>query len=235
MSHLRRAEPAPGVVELRLDRPEQRNALDTALLHDLRDAIRAISDDRSAKVVLLTGEGATFCAGADLKEFASGADPADTLARVRLVMQCMRGLQELEPVTLSLVHGGVVGAGWGLALACDLCWAAGDTTFRLPEVAKGFRIPRPIVGRLAQVVGPVRAAEIILGGAPVDAGAALAMGAVGRCHPDVSSGRAAAEAFATELAALPRSVLAGAVDPLRHLAVPDAIPALEYQWPESRA
>lgn len=226
----------PGVVELRLDRPDRRNAVDTELLRRLRDELALLAEDRHAKVVVLTGEGASFCAGADLAEFADGpVDPADMLARVRLVIACIRGLLALEPVTLAAVHGSAIGAGWGLALGCDLCWAAEGATFALPEVAKGYRIPRVLVTRLAQVVGPVRAAEVLLSGTGVDVDAAVAMGAVTRRFPDERSLRREALSFAAQLAAHPRTVLAGAVDPLRALAAPGASPEFEYQWPESRA
>jgi enoyl-CoA hydratase/carnithine racemase len=226
----------PGVVQVRLDRPEQRNAVDTELLRRLRDELDALADDRQVKAVVLTGAGPSFCSGADVKEFAPGpADPADTLARVRLVIRCMRSLLDLEPVTIAAVHGGVVGAGWGLALACDLCWAAEGTTLALPEVAKGYRVPRLLVRRLAQVVGPVRAAELLLSGAPIDVDAAMAMGAVTRRFPDADAVQREAVVLATTLAERPRAVLAAAVDPLRALAPAGATPEFEYQWPESRA
>jgi enoyl-CoA hydratase/carnithine racemase len=226
----------PGVAELRLDRPDRHNAVDTELLRCLRDELAALAEDRQVKVVVLSGAGPSFCAGADLAEFADGpVDPADMLARVRLVIACVRGLLAFEPVTIAAVHGSAIGAGWGLALGCDVCWAAEGATFALPEVAKGYRIPRALVTRLAQVVGPVRAAELVLSGTRLDVDAAVAMGAVTRRFPDDTALRREALAFAAQLAAHPRRVLAGAVDPLRALAAPGASPEFEYQWPESRA
>lgn len=233
MSPLAVNHPAPGVVELRLNRPEQRNAVNTPLLKQLRDEIVALGDDRNVKVVVLTGEGTTFCAGADLNEFAGAPpDPGDSLARLRFVVRSIRGLLELEPITIAAVHGAAVGAGWGLALACHVCWAAEGTTFVLPEVAKGFRIPRVIIQRLAAVVGPVRAAELVLSGQRVDVDAAISLGAVTRRFPDVDTMREEALAFASSLARHPRSVLRGATDPLRALAVTGVAPEIEYQWRE---
>lgn len=225
----------PGVVEIRLDRPDQHNAVTVALLDELRAQIRALSDDRRTKVVVLTGAGPSFCAGADLKEFSgSDLDPADMLARVRLVIHCMRGLLELEPVTIAAVHGASIGAGWGLALSCDLCWATDDAVFSLPEVAKGYRIPRILVRRLSQVIGPVRAAEVVLTGTTHGAAEAVAMGAVTRQFAGVDELHRAAIGFATDLATKSRAVLAGAKDPLRSDAVDGPSPEFEYQWPESR-
>lgn len=221
-------------VELRLDRPAQRNAVTTDSMRQLRDHLIAIGDDRTVKVVVLTGEGDGFCSGADLAEFSGDQqpDPADTLARVRLVISAMRGLLELEAVTIAAVHGPAIGAGWGLALGCDVCWAAEGAVFSMPEVAKGFRAPRVIVTRLGQVVGPVRAAELVLSGRSIDVDEAMAMGAVSRRCAGRDELHAASIEFATQLAQRPRAVLRGAVDPLRELAVPGAAPEIEYQWPE---
>lgn len=226
--------PEPGVVELRLNRPDQRNAVNTPLLRQLRDEIVALGDDRRVKVVVLSGEGSTFCAGADLNEFAGAVPPGpgDSLARVRFVIHSIRGLLELEPITIAAVHGAAVGAGWGLALGCHICWAVEDTTFVLPEVAKGFRIPRVIVQRLAAVVGPVRAAELVLSGQRIDVDTAMSFGAVTRRFPDVESMRTEALAFASSIARQPRTVLRGAIDPLRALAVHGVAPEIEYQWTE---
>lgn len=225
--------PTAGVVEICLDRPDRRNAVTTRLLRQLRDAIVEIGDDRAAKVVVLSGAGTAFCAGADFDEFAGAepVDPADSMGRLRLVIQCMRGLLELEPVTIAAVHGPAIGAGWGLALGCDTCWAGDPAVFALPEVAKGFRVPRLIATRLAQVIGPVRAAEIVLSGRKIDADEAATIGVVGR-RVDGDDARTPAIDFATQLAERPRAVLRGAVDPFRSLAVPDAVPGIEYQWPE---
>ncbi len=226
--------PATGVVEVRLNRPDRRNAVTTPLLRQLRDALVEIGDDRTAKVVVLSGAGPAFCAGADFDEFtnAEPPNPADSLGRLRLVIACIRGLLELEPVTIAAVHGPAIGAGWGLALGCDTCWAGDQAVFALPEVAKGFRVPRLIATRLAHVVGPVRAAEIVLSGRKLDADEATSIGAVGRRITGSAPARDAAVEFAIELAAHPRTVLRGAVDPFRTLAVPDAVPGIEYQWPE---
>lgn len=226
--------PSDGVVELRLDRAAQRNALDTATLTALHMAIVELGEDRDARVVVLSGAGATFCAGADLREFAGDKppDPADTLARVRLVVRVIRGLLDLEAVTIAAVHGAAVGAGWGLALGCDLCWAADETTFSLPEVAKGYRLPRIITERLIEVVGPVVAAEIILTGSALGVEELRSIGAVTRTATDGDALRVEAIEFASQLASLPRSVLRAATDPLRAASSGGVVPEIDYQWPE---
>lgn len=169
-----------GVVSLRLDRPERRNALTIALLEDLRRELRALADDVSARAVVVSGAGAAFCAGADLGEIPPGADPNLGVRRVRLVADVLALLRGLEQPTIAVVHGPAVGAGWGLALACDTCLVSVDATFSLPELPKGFRLPSLIVRRLAELAGPVRAADLVFSGRPCDASEAVAIGVAAR-------------------------------------------------------
>ena len=241
-----------GVAELRLNRPDHRNALSTALLTELRDHLAAIQADPSVRVVLLTGAGPAFSAGADLREFAPGTPPAATLPRFRLVVENLRRIGELEQPTLAAVQGPAVGAGWGLALACDLCFAAEPATFALPEVAKGLRLPALLVTRLVQIVGPIRAADIIFGGAAhagaahagaAHAGAApsgavhssaaaLAAGWVSRVLPTADDLAAEARAVTAALATRPLRALTAAKHPLRQLAPHAPFPPTELAWTE---
>ena len=241
-----------GVAELRLNRPDHRNALSTALLTELRDHLAAVQADPSVRVVLLTGAGPAFSAGADLREFAPGTPPAATLPRFRLVVENLRRIGELEQPTLAAVQGPAVGAGWGLALACDLCFAAEPATFALPEVAKGLRLPALLVTRLVQIVGPIRAADIIFGGAahsgaaPIGAAhagaapigavhssaAALAAGWVSRVLPTADDLAAEARAVTAALATRPLRALTAAKHPLRQLAPHAPFPPTELAWTE---
>ena len=199
-----------GVTELRLNRPERRNALTSALLRELRGQLTLIGDDPGTRVVILTGEGGAFCAGADLAEIPPDAPARLGLARLRLVAEVLRRLRELEQPTIAAVNGPAVGAGWGLALACDLCFAVTGASFQLPEVAKGFRLPEPLASRLVQVAGPVRAAEIMFGGQAYQASDALAAGWVARVYPAEPELAAQAWRFASGLAAVPRRSVAAA-------------------------
>src|SRR4030095_7761943 len=89
------------VAELRLNRPDNRNALSTALLTELRDHLAAVQADPSVRVLLLPGAGPAFSAGADLREFAPGTPSAATLSRFRLVVENLRRIGELEQPTLA--------------------------------------------------------------------------------------------------------------------------------------
>jgi enoyl-CoA hydratase/carnithine racemase len=109
-------------------------------------------------------------------------------------------LRDLDQPTVAAVHGPAIGAGWGLALMCDCCFASPEARFALPEIAKGFRLPSVIIRRLVEVVGPIRAAELVLGGRSVLAAEALAVGVVSRVL-DAADLAQTAHAFATTLAA----------------------------------
>ncbi|WP_308466505.1 enoyl-CoA hydratase/isomerase family protein [Rathayibacter soli] len=221
-----------GVVWLELSRPQSRNALTTALLLSLREQLTLIGDDPEARVLVISGTGAAFCAGADITEFAPGSPPRLSLARVRLVSEVLTRIRALEQPTIAAVTGPAIGAGWGLSLACDLCFCAADATFRLPEISNGFRLPGVIVHRLINVVGPVRAAEIALGGEKFDAQQALAWGWATRVFDDEETLRARTEELAVHLAARPRRSLATATAPLRHDTNPELTPPSDYGWPE---
>jgi enoyl-CoA hydratase/carnithine racemase len=192
-----------GVAELRLERPQRRNALTTELLAELRDHLAAVAGDPSCGAVLLTGAGAGFCAGADVDEFAPGAPADGPLKRIRLVAEVLRRIGALEQPTVAAVHGAAVGAGWGLALACDVCLAAQDASFSLPELAKGYRIPEPLMARLVAVAGPVRAADLAFSGRVIDAGEAAAAGCVARVAADHDEVVAAARDLCRALATHP--------------------------------
>jgi enoyl-CoA hydratase/carnithine racemase len=221
-----------GVTELRLDRPESRNALTTAMLEELRGHLRAVADDPSVRVVLVVGAGPAFCAGADLKEIPPDAHTDARMRRIRLVSEVLVRLMQLEQPTVAAVHGGAVGAGWGIALACDVCFAARDATFALPEVAKGLRIPQVLMSRLVHVVGPVRAAEVAYAGTTYGADAALAAGCCSRVLADREEAHAQAWELATALASRPRSSVATAREPLRAAARHVAFPPPELTWTE---
>jgi enoyl-CoA hydratase/carnithine racemase len=161
-----------GFVELAFDRPEKRNAFTTEVLAELREHLAAVDGP-----LLLSGAGDAFCAGADLQESA-------TDERFALAGEVLLALRALRVPTLAAVHGPAIGGGWGFALACEMCFASRSASFCLPELAKGFRLPAPLVQRLTAVVGPVRAAELAYAGTRWDADAALAAGAVTRIYDD---------------------------------------------------
>ncbi|HKK07906.1 MAG TPA: enoyl-CoA hydratase/isomerase family protein, partial [Gemmatimonadota bacterium] len=123
-----------------LDDPDRRNALNAALVAELKEALAALGTDDGVRVVGLRGAGPDFCAGADLEEVResmeagalAGLADADALGELFLL------LRRLPVPVVAAVHGRALAGGCGLATACDLVVAARDAEFGYPEVRLGF-------------------------------------------------------------------------------------------------
>jgi len=167
-----------GVRELRIDRPERRNALDAATIARLRSELAAAAADPEVRAVVLVGGGEqAFCAGQDVKELAD-LDEAGRLAVHAAGQALMRELEEHPCLVVAAIEGYCLGGGLELALACDGRVAGTSATFGLPEVGRDLL---PTWGghfRLARVVGLGRAKELVLLGRRLDADGALTAGLV---------------------------------------------------------
>jgi 2-(1,2-epoxy-1,2-dihydrophenyl)acetyl-CoA isomerase len=225
---------ALGVATLVLNRPDRRNALTTDVLRALLGELAAIQDSPHVRVVVVTGAGATFCAGADLDEFTGSTDPHGPQRRIRLVTEVIARLRNLEQPTIAAVCGAAFGAGWGLALACDLTYASSDAAFCLPEVAKGLRLPTAITSRLVQVVGPVRAAEIALIGDRHTAADGVRAGWVARELPDARTLEEHTTSRARAVASRPRRAVEQVEQVLRRGSYDELMPPAEYAWNEEK-
>lgn len=175
------------VRRLTLDRPEARNAMSTALLAALLDAIGAAVAEQSVHALVLTGAGGAFSAGADLRE------PLDHAARVRrtdLFGMVYEAVGSCPLPTVAAIAGPCVGGGAEVAAACDLRVAEPDATFRFPGAALGIPVgPAKLVG----LVGLGTAKDLVLTSRTVPANEAARIGLVQRLVP---SGEGVAEATA---------------------------------------
>jgi enoyl-CoA hydratase/carnithine racemase len=225
---------ADAVATLVLNRPDRRNALTTDLLRNLVEELTEIQDSRHVRVVVLTGAGSTFCAGADLDEFADRSDPHGSQRRIRLVTEVIARLRNLEQPTIAAVSGAAFGAGWGLSLACDLTYASSEALFCLPEVAKGLRLPTAITARLAQVVGPVRAAEIALVGDRHTCADGVRAGWVARELTDADALAEHTTLIARAVASRPRRAVEQVEQVLRRGSYDELTPPFEYGWNEEK-
>jgi enoyl-CoA hydratase len=177
-----------GIVVVELDDPARYNALTSTMVQDLTAAFTSLRRDRSARVVVLSANGKGFCSGANM----AGGEELPELARDRgpvgLVQMMQEQLAELilaihelpQPV-IAAVHGGAVGGGLALALACDLRVASEDAFFAAHfirvglsscDVGTSYTLPR--------IVGPTIAAELMLTGRRFDAHEALRLGVLNR-------------------------------------------------------
>lgn len=203
------------VATITLDRPHRRNALTVEMLERLVAALAEVADDLDVGAVVLTGAGDAFCSGADVAEFANRPDDPGRARRIELVAEAMQRLQHLPKPTIAAVAGPAIGAGWGLALSCDVCYAEAGAVFQLPEIAKGYRLPPAIVRRLRAVVGPVVATYIVLGGVPLHAAEALRIGCLARVIDPPGTALAVADDAARQWAAHSADAIAAALGELR--------------------
>jgi enoyl-CoA hydratase len=150
------------------------NALSVALLEQLTSAARSLVDDPPGAVVL-TGGSRLFAAGADVSEF-GGVDQARIIGAA--FVAATGALAAIERVTIASISGYALGGGCELALACDLRIASDRARLGQPEILLGIIPGGGGTQRLARLVGPARAKDLILTGRQVDAGEALALGLV---------------------------------------------------------
>jgi enoyl-CoA hydratase/carnithine racemase len=169
-----------GIATLTLNRPDKRNAMNTALLDGLRTRFDELEDDRDTRVIVIRGAGTAFCSGMDLNELSRRQTEADPETGVTAVLQ---RIERSRHATLAMVHGDAFAGGCELALHCDLRVAADVARFAMPLARLGIVVPFPLGQKLVEIVGPAAAREILLVARPFDARRAFEMGMVHRVVP----------------------------------------------------
>jgi enoyl-CoA hydratase len=189
---------------VRLNRPDARNALNTALMVELTTFAQAIRRRADLTAVILTGTGRYFSAGADLA--AQGERRRPTLLETREAVMAGPDMCEaweaIEAVTLVALEGYCIGGGCALAVACDFRIMGAEAYMRLPEVPLGINMSWRSLPRITALVGPARAKRFVMFGEAADAAICLDWGF---CDEIAPAGQALAHAmtWAAKLAALP--------------------------------
>ncbi len=194
------------VVTVTLNRPERRNALSKEMVAELLPLLRRLENDPEAGVIVLTGEGKGFCAGGDVKAMAD-LDPSNLelqAVALRERSEVSRLLHEMPKITIAMVNGAAVGAGLGMALACDLRIGAASAKLATAFVKVGLSGDFGGSYFLTQLVGTAKARELYFTGETLDAQQALQLGLFNRVYPDAELARET-QAFAAQLAAGPRT------------------------------
>lgn len=170
-----------GIATVTLNRPDKRNAINTAVLEGLRACFNGLEQERDVRVVVLRAEGPAFCAGMDLRELgqrqAADADPE------RDVVKIFRQIERSPHPTIAMIQGDALAGGCELALHCDLRIAAEGARFGMPLARLGLIVPFPLVQKLVEVIGPAFTRQILFTGQPVDARRACEMGMVHQVVP----------------------------------------------------
>jgi enoyl-CoA hydratase len=172
------------IATLTFNRPEKRNPLNEEIALELEQLLYQVRDDKDVRVLIFTGTGNTFSAGADLSQVKGVTDPAERhrvfaplgKRRVRLIGRVLHTLINLEQVTIAAVNGYAAGGGWALALACDMRVAVEEAEFWFPEVDLGVPLSPASTALVLAHVGPTLAKEIIIGCRRYKAAELLPMG-----------------------------------------------------------
>ncbi len=194
MATLLRHQRDEEILELRLNRPERRNALSEELIGELTRAFRDLNRDRQVRVVILTGEGRGFCAGADLRSDSSaagsipGTEGMGQLGYVykfqEYLADLMLAIHECDKPVIAAVNGAAVGGGLAIALASDVRIASVQAKFGAAFIKTG--LSSCDVGTsyfLPRIVGVSAATELMLTGRNIDAEEALRLQLVSRVLP----------------------------------------------------
>lgn len=185
------------VAFLTIDRPERRNALDSAVRTALLAALDDLREDDAVRVVVLTGSGGHFAAGADVREFAERTP--DDQRRAMTGRRLFDEVAAYPKPTIAMIQGFCLGGGCELALACDLRVAGESARFGQPEIRLGLIPGGGATQRLPRLVGTGAALRLVLTGEIVDAAEAYRIGLVEWLVPDAEL-RDRTLALATELA-----------------------------------
>jgi len=174
-----------GVVRvLTLDRPARRNALNTALVRELRTALELAGREETVRAVVLSGRGKSFCAGGDLTEFRDDPDARSAmLGRARLLVEVQTLLPRLSIPVVSAARGAALGAGASLVLGSDMAIGGRDLVLGYPELADGV-VPSLVMVGVSRQLGRKLAFELITTGRRMDAAEALERGIVNRVVDD---------------------------------------------------
>lgn len=179
---------APGVRQLRLNRPERRNALATPLLAEVAAALTAADADEAVRCIVVTGGEQVFAAGADIREMAEKSAPEALADRRPAIWAEIRAVA--KPI-VAAVNGWCLGAGCELLMCCDLSVAARDAKFGQPETNLGIIPGAGGTATLPRLVGRTAAMKLVLLGEPISAEEAQALGLVTEViQPELVAARA---------------------------------------------
>ncbi len=196
------------VAHLTIRRAEKKNAFTTAMWQALLQHCQAL-EHSPARVLMLQGEGGSFCAGADIAEMTQlVADPAALAHNNRVVSQAQIALQRLRLPTVAVIDGPCFGGGLGLAAACDFRLASTRASFAVTPARLGLLYSIEDTRRLVRLLGDHRARRLLLRGERLDASTAQAWGLLDAMVPMADLDSTAAT-WAQELAQGSRTSMAG--------------------------
>ena len=200
------------VAIIKMNRPERLNALDRLMAEELLQALTDCQQDESIRVLLITGAGEAFCAGGDVKAMKESLAQAPDRFLAELLKplhQAVLAICNLSKPVIAIVNGPAAGAGFNLALACDLCLASAEARFRQAFISLGLVPDAGGTFALPRLLGLHKAAQLVFLDETLTAPEALAWGLINRVAP-ADALLEEAWAWAEKLAAAPPLALARA-------------------------
>ena len=169
------------VARLTIDRPAKRNAMTAAMWAGLPGVLDGLATDPVVRVLVVTGAGPSFCAGADISDLLSGPDPADPMAAVRRDnLAAQAALRDFPKPTVAMIRGHCIGGGVELAACCDLRFADPTAVFGVTPAKVGIVYTPSSTKALIDLVGPAMTKYLLFSGELLDAPTALRAGLVDR-------------------------------------------------------
>jgi enoyl-CoA hydratase/carnithine racemase len=179
-----------GIATVTMNRPEKRNAMNTAILDGLTNSFHQLETNPEVRVVVIRGAGKAFCSGLDLREMSSrqagGGDPETGVTKV------FQQIERSRHPTIAMVQGDALAGGCELALHCDLRVASEAARFGMPLARLGLVVPFPLAQKLVEVIGPAFTKQLLFTGHPIDAKRAYEIGMI---HQLVSASELEAATF----------------------------------------
>jgi len=214
-----------GIAHLRLNRPERMNTMAPAFFPLLRDAVQALHDEATARVLVISSTGKHFSAGMALDTFAQdGMDLATATARDRLnfqdklrkLMACVDVLDTVRLPLICAIQGGCIGGAFDLAAACDLRYCTADAFFCIQEINIGMAADLGVLQRLPKLIAPGVVRQLAYTGERLGATRASELGLVNAVLPDAEALLAKAMAVAASIAAKSPLAIAGSKLAINH-------------------
>lgn len=218
-----------GVATLTFNRPEVRNAFNDVMADEVQAALKQAERDEAVRCLVLTGAGAGFCAGQDLAALRDRAEAVSFREHLlKTYNPIVLKLRSIEKPVMAAINGAAAGAGWGIALACDLRYAADTAKFRFAFTGIGLAPDSGTSFFLSRTLGLSKALELAFTNELVDAPTALSLGLVNRVVPADQLLPATLD-LARQLAQAPTRGLGLTKRALNHALNVDLAAALDYE------
>ena len=173
-----------GILLVTMNRPEKRNAMSSTMLRRLHEVFASVGQDAAVRVVVVRGNGRSFCTGLDLGEMEAAKKASGTIALTG-IDDVFRVLEVVPQPTIAAVQGEAIAGGCELALHCDIRVAAANARFAMPLAKLGLSVPFPLVQKLVERLGSAATAELLFTGEPYAGARLYELGMVNRLvEPD---------------------------------------------------